>query len=150
MVTGRSGLTKAYTSVLSALGSWLMRGASRWPRRPGGNGRGEDYGGGRRDGFRAPLPRRGAINILPRQRPEEVLGGEDRDDPRRRAGDPAGGLRARGEGRGAGSRRAAAGGSLGAHHDGGTPPGGRRAAGGAAQRAAPGRRRGAEGPCRRP
>src|SRR5207249_11197024 len=29
-VSGRSGLTKAYVSVLSASGSWLMRGASRW------------------------------------------------------------------------------------------------------------------------
>src|SRR5215472_4063945 len=29
-VSGRSGLRKAYRSVLSAIGSWLMRGASRW------------------------------------------------------------------------------------------------------------------------
>src|SRR4029434_6269002 len=29
-VSGRSGLTKAYTSVLSAKGSWLISGASRW------------------------------------------------------------------------------------------------------------------------
>src|SRR2546430_14437535 len=29
-VSGRSGLTKAYRSVLSASGSWLMSGASRW------------------------------------------------------------------------------------------------------------------------
>src|SRR6266545_3911844 len=29
-VSGLSGLTKAYTSVLSAVGSWLMSGASRW------------------------------------------------------------------------------------------------------------------------
>src|SRR5919109_2751446 len=28
--SGRSGLTNAYTSVLSADGSWLIRGASRW------------------------------------------------------------------------------------------------------------------------
>src|SRR5262252_8389157 len=29
-VSGRSGLRNAYRSVLSAIGSWLMRGASRW------------------------------------------------------------------------------------------------------------------------
>src|SRR5215510_9490583 len=29
-VSGLSGLTKAYKSVLSAVGSWLMNGASRW------------------------------------------------------------------------------------------------------------------------
>src|SRR5262245_19255820 len=29
-VSGRSGLTNAYRSVLSASGSWLIRGASRW------------------------------------------------------------------------------------------------------------------------
>src|SRR5215471_2793257 len=29
-VSGRSGLTNAYRSVLSARGSWLISGASRW------------------------------------------------------------------------------------------------------------------------
>src|SRR5262249_26614986 len=29
-VSGRSGLRNTYRSVLSAIGSWLMRGASRW------------------------------------------------------------------------------------------------------------------------
>src|SRR5947199_10323589 len=54
-VSGRSGLTKAYVSVLSASGSWLMRGASRWLDAPAVGTAGERSSAPRPSAAHAPM-----------------------------------------------------------------------------------------------
>src|SRR5437870_13727779 len=130
-VSGRSGLTKTYVSVLSALGSWLMRGASRWLDAPAVGTTGERSSAPRPSAAHAPMTDRGAAlpcnficpsfrpptlrtrarerispgprgpfapppahQYLPWQQPGEVLGEENGDHPRRRAGGHDRGVRA--------------------------------------------------------
>src|SRR5438067_3282562 len=184
-VSGRSGLTKAYVSVLSASGSWLMRGASRWLDALAVGTAGERSSAPRpsaahapmtdRDGalpcnfmclsFRPPTLRTRAperISAAPpgplcpapgpsissrQRRPGEVLGEENGDHPRRRAGGDDRALRAGRAGDGARALRAP-GDPLGAHHDGGAPSGRRRPTRLALHRA-PGPRRGGTANLRR-
>src|SRR5881397_2668385 len=165
-VSGRSGLTKAYVSVLSASGSWLMRGASRWLDALAVVTAGERSSAPRPSAAPAPMTDRdGALPCnfmrpsfrpptLRTRAPERISAAPPgpfaplpAHQSGRRAGARARQLRARRKGRGARALRAP-GDPLGAHHDGGAPSGGRRPARLALHRA-PGGRRGGTADLRR-